>query len=219
LRGDRLHYRFWGQLLRWAIASDLDSGTERVSIRTERPDYRLGEPVKVVVRLADEAGLPLKGAVVQATALGDDGTRTAITLEADEATPGRYIGSFQRLPTGIYRIEPAGDEVDRLLSLDGLDASEPRGEAVASFTVHSRPLRELLDTRSDRALAQQIAEATGGQLLPPTAVAEVLKLTNLEPIVTQSTQTLPLWVQWKFLWMVFGCLLTEWSIRKYLGLS
>ena len=69
------------------------------------------------------------------------------------------------------------------------------------------------------ALAQQIAEASGGQVLPPTAVAEVLALTNLEPIVAEKTETIPLWVQWKFLWIVFGCLFTEWSIRKYLGLS
>jgi hypothetical protein len=220
LRGDRLHYRFWGQLLRWAIASDLDSGTERVSIRTDRPDYRLGERVPVVVRLADEAGLPVKGAAVQAVALGPEDSRTAILLEADEAAPGRYTGSFERLPTGIYRLEPAGDEVDRLGSLDGLESSSaPSGEAAASFTVRSPPLRELLDTRSDRALAQQIAEASGGQVLPPTAVAEVLALTNLEPIVSETTETQPLWVQWKYLWLVFGCLLTEWSIRKYLGLS
>ena len=28
LRGDRLHYRFWGQLMRWAIASDLGAGNQ-----------------------------------------------------------------------------------------------------------------------------------------------------------------------------------------------
>ena len=26
MRGDRLHYRFWGQLVRWAIAADLAAG-------------------------------------------------------------------------------------------------------------------------------------------------------------------------------------------------
>ena len=36
LRGDRLHYRFWGQLMRWAIASDLSSGNRSVRIRTGR---------------------------------------------------------------------------------------------------------------------------------------------------------------------------------------
>jgi hypothetical protein len=221
LRGDRLHYRFWGQLLRWAIASDLDLGTDRVSIRTDRPDYRFGEPVSIVVRLADTAGAPLKDAEVQAIATSADDSRVAITLQPDETASGRYVGSFERLRTGVYRVEPAGAEVDRLLAADGADQAkaQPTGAVVASFTVRSPPPRELLDTRSDRALAQQIADASGGQVLPPTAVAEVLRLTNLEPIVAEKTETLPLWVQWKFLWLVFGCLFTEWSIRKYLGLS
>ena len=221
LRGDRLHYRFWGQLLRWAIASDLDLGTERVSIRTDRPVYRHGEPVSVVVRLADEAGLPVKQAEIQAVATSADESRAAVTLHADDQVPGRYVGSFDRLPTGIYRVEPTGPEVGRVLqAAEALQPNTPPAtSAVASFTVRMPPERELLDTRSDRALAQQIAEASGGQLLPPTAVAEVLSLTNLEPIVAEKTETLPLWVQWKYLWIVFGCLFTEWSVRKYLGLS
>jgi hypothetical protein len=211
----------WGQLLRWAIASDLDLGTERVSIRTDRPDYHTGEPVEVVVRLADATGAPVKSAEIRAVAIGEGDSRAAISLLADEAAPGRYVGKFDRLPTGIYRVEPVGAEIDRLLAEASPNqlSERPLDEAAVSFTVRSPPHRELLDTRSDRALAQQIAEASGGQVLPPTAVSEVLALTNLEPIVTEKTETQPLWAQWKFLWLVFGCLFTEWSIRKYLGLS
>jgi hypothetical protein len=214
LRGDRLHYRFWGQLLRWAIATDLDSGTKRVSIRTDRPDYRAGDSVSVVIRLADEAGKPIKDAHIGAIAIDAEEGRTALTLHADAAVPGRYEGSFDRLPSGIYRVEPAGTEVERLLAEDTAGS-----QAVASFTIRTPPSRELLDTRSDRALAQQIAEASGGQVLPPTAVEEVLKLTNLDPIVAKKTETLPMWAQWKYLWIIFGCLFTEWVKRKQLGLS
>jgi hypothetical protein len=218
LRGDRLHYRFWGQLLRWAIASDLATGTQLVSIRTDRPDYRLGDRVEVVVRLKDEAGNAIVSAGIEAVAVASDDSRAAVPLQPDASEPGRYVGSFDRLPTGIYHVEPAGTEVDRLLSAA---AVETNGEATAtaSFTVRSPLDREVLDTRSDRALAQQIADATGGQVLPPTAVSEVLALTNLDPIVTESTEVLPLWVQWKFLWIVFGCLFTEWAVRKQKGLS
>jgi hypothetical protein len=217
LRGDRLHYRFWGQLLRWAIASDLAAGTQLVSIRTDRPDYRLGDRVEVVVRLRDEAGNAVGGADAQAIAVAENGSRMAIPLQADESEPGRYLGSFNRLPTGIYRVEPAGSSVDRLLATSNEEYGAPA--VTTSFTVRPLPNRELLDTRSDRALAQQIADATGGQMLPPTAVGEVLALTNSDPIVTESTQAIPLWVQWKFLWIVFGCLFSEWAMRKQMGLS
>jgi hypothetical protein len=218
LRGDRLHYRFWGQLLRWAIASDLATGTQRVSIRTDRPNYQSGDGVEVVVRLQDGVGSAVVDAKIEAIAVAADDSRFVVPLPGDAAEPGRYVGKFDRLPTGIYRIEPAGPEVERLLAADAAESN--RGAtASGSFTVRSPLNRELLDTRSDRALAQQIAAATGGQVLPPTAVSEVLALTNLDPIVTVTTSVLPLWVQWKFLWIVFGCLCSEWAIRKYLGLS
>ena len=218
LHGDRLHYRFWGQLLRWAIATDLATGTQLVSIRTDRPDYRAGDGVEVVVTLRDEAGNAIVGADVEGVAVAADESRAAVPLQADASEPGRYVGRFDRLPTGIYRIEPAGSEVDRLLNMAGAEANGA-ATAAASFTVQAPVNREVLDTRSDRALAQQIAEATGGQVLPPTAVSEILALTNLDPLVSETTEVLPLWVQWKFLWIVVGCLFSEWAIRKQLGLS
>jgi hypothetical protein len=217
LHGDRLHYRFWGQLLRWAIASDLATGTKRVSIRTDRPDYRLGDEPAVVVQLADEAGNAVIGAHVEAVATAADRERSTTLLQADPSVPGRYIGDFNQLPSGIYRVAPAGAEVERLLAVRGPET--PNEAATASFTIRAPLNRELLDTRSDRALAQQIADATGGQVLPPTAVAEVLALTDLNPIVTETNEVQPRWVQWKFLWIVFGCLFVEWVIRKQQGLS
>ncbi len=218
LRGDRLHYRFWGQLLRWAIATDLAAGTQLVSIRTDRPDYRFGDRVEVVVRLKEEAGNAVTTAEIQAVAVAEGDSRTAIPLQPDASEPGRYVGNFDRLPTGIYRVEPAGVEVDRLLSAAAVETNG-KVSATASFTVRAPLNREVLDTRSDRALAQQIADATGGQVLPPTAINEVLALTNLDPIILEATDVLPMWVQWKFLWTVFGCLFLEWAIRKQMGLS
>jgi hypothetical protein len=218
LRGDRLHYRFWGQLLRWAIAADLAGGTQRVSIRTDRPDYQLGERIDVVVRLKDAAGNAVTNATIEAVAEADGKSRTAVPLQPDDAEPGRYVGKFDRLPTGIYRVQPVGSAVDRLLS-EATTETNSSDAVTASFSVHSPRNRELLDTRSDRALAQQIADATGGQVLPPTAVAEILALTNLDPIISESTEVLPLWVQWKFLWVIFGSLFAEWGVRKNMGLS
>jgi hypothetical protein len=218
LRGDRLHYRFWGQLLRWAIASDLAAGTQLVNIRTDRPDYRSGDRVEVVVRLRDETGNPVPDAATEAVAVAEDGSRTAVPLQPDATDPGRYTGAFDRLPTGIYRVEPAGTEVARLLATAAKETNSDAA-ATASFTVRAPLNRELLDTRSDRALARQIADATGGQVLPPTAVGEILDLTDFDPIITESTEVVPLWVQWKFLWIVFGCLFSEWGLRKRFGLS
>jgi hypothetical protein len=211
LRGDRLHYRFWGQLLRWAIASDLAAGTKLVRIRTDRSRYHSRETIEAVVELRDAEGEPIAAEDLQVRLTRGDDVRTAPLAATN--TPGEYRAEVPSLPAGVYRIEPIGPAVEELQA-DG--EQEP---VSASFTVQAESSPELVDTRADLALAQQIADITGGQAAPPTAVAEILELTNLEPIVTERVERRPLWVQWKYLWIVFGCLQTEWVIRKWKGLS
>jgi hypothetical protein len=212
LRGDRLHFPLWGQLLRWTIANDLATGSDQVRIRTDKSRYKRDEAVQVLVRLADSDGGAVLGSKVEAIATRADDQRFVTPLIADEEIPGQYRGEFAQLDPGVYRIEPSGAVVESLID-------DPQQSVTASFTVRADLPLELLDTRCDLALAHQIADATGGQVLPPTAVAEVIGLTDLEPEVSETVENRPLWVQWKFLWIAFACLQTEWIIRKWKGLS
>ncbi len=212
LRGDRLHYRFWGQLLRWAIAADLGAGSQYVRVRTDKSRYASQEAVQVTVRLANAEGGPVVAADVSARMTSGNDTRT-VPLVPDAQVPGEYRAQVSSLPLGEYRIEPVGAAVE---SLQREGQQEP---AFADLTIHEEVSAELTETRCDRALAQQIADITGGQVVPPTAINEVLALTNLDPIVSTKVEQRPLWVQWKYLWIVFGCLQLEWIVRKRLGLS
>lgn len=212
LRGDRLHYRFWGQLLRWTIASDLSVGTAFVRVRTDRSTYDSRDPVLITVRLSDADRQPVVVGDVQVRLTSGDDERLVV-LPANEQQPGEYSAEVRSLRPGVYRVEPVGPDVEELQKGDVV---EP---ASASFTVRATRPTELVDTRCDRALAQQIADVTGGQVLPPTAVSEIIELTDLEPIVSERVESRPLWLEWKYLWIVFGCLQTEWVIRKWKGLS
>ena len=213
LRGDQLHYRFWGQLLRWSLASDLAAGSELVRIRSDKSQYAGNESVQIMVRLADGTGNPVEttGELKAIARSGDE--EHSVVLTADEQIPGQYVGVFRSLPPGEYRVEPIGDAITQALP----ESTDPA--PASSFSVRPNLPMELLDTRSDRGLAQQIADITGGQVVPPTAVEEVLKLLNLDPEVTQRLETRPLWVEWKYLWIIFGCLQVEWIARKLKGLS
>jgi hypothetical protein len=211
LRGDRLHYRFWGQLLRWAIASDLGAGTQFVRIRTDKARYSSRDMIEAVVELWNAEGKPVAADDLQVRLTRGDDVRTAPLAATN--VPGEYRAEIHSLPSGVYRIEPTGPAVDEL------QAGEEQEPASASFSMQAESSPELVDTRSDRALAQQIADVTGGQAAPPTAIAEILELTDLEPIVSERVERRPLWVQWKYLWIVFGCLQLEWVIRKWKGLS
>lgn len=212
LRGDQLHYRFWGQLLRWVIASDLSAGTEFVRIRTDKSRYETREDVQTTVRLTGEDGEPVVADDLSVRLVSGDDERTAPLAQVADV-PGEYTATIRSLSPGVYRIEPIGAAVDQLQQGDN---QEP---ASASFTVQAELPLELVDTRCDRALAQQIADVTGGQVLPPTAVDEILRLTDLAPIVSEKMERRPLWLEWKYLWLVFGCLQVEWIVRKWKGLS
>ncbi|MCA9056936.1 MAG: VWA domain-containing protein [Planctomycetaceae bacterium] len=212
LRGDRLHYRFWGQLLRWAIAAELSGGTEFVRIRTDRSQYESHEEVRVTVRLTDDNGTPVSTDGLEVRVSGGE-EEHVLPLVAREDASGEYEAVIPRLSSGVYRVEPVGKVVDELQKDSTFEAVS------ASFTVSANLPDELVLTRSDRVLAQQIADITGGQVLPPTAVEEIIALTNLEPIVSEIREESNLWVRWKYLWIVFGCLQTEWIIRKWKGLS
>ena len=213
LRGDQLHYRFWGQLLRWSLASELAAGSELVRIRSDKSQYVGNEPVQIMLRLADGTGNPVETTGELKAVARSGGEEHSVVLIADEQIPGQYVGVFRSLPPGEYEVEPIGDAISQ--TLPGSNAPAPS----SSFSVRPNLPMELLDTRSDRALAQQIADITGGQVLPPTAIEQVLQLIDLEPDVTQKQIPRPLWVEWKYLWIIFGCLHIEWIARKLKGLS
>ena len=95
---------------------------------------------------------------------------------------------------------------------------ENLGQVRTLITVEASDNLEMLDTSANHTLLQQVAKITGGQVLPPTAMSEVIELASLTPEVTETVRRKPLWNRWANLWIVFGCLAVEWTVRKYKGL-
>ncbi|MEZ6054308.1 MAG: hypothetical protein R3C02_23440 [Planctomycetaceae bacterium] len=212
-RGDRYHHRFWGQLMRWLTAAERAGGTQTVRIGTDRVRYDEGQPVAVTVRLAETDGTPVRGASLFAEATPQDGSASRVELVADENVPGRYLGAFPSLPPGAFRVTATGNDVDRLLA-----EAEDKNLAEARINVTQTGSVEQLNTRCNLTLLKQIAEVTGGQVVPPTAIDELLMLSTLAPEVSEREERQPLWNRWSFLAIAFSCLCTEWIVRKRLGL-
>ncbi len=211
LRGDQLHYRFWGQLMRWAIASEMTVGSEFIRIATEKSRYSPDETVYATVELQDAEGRPVLSEELSLQLTSRTLERT-VPLQPVEGIPGEYQAEILPLPTGVYQIEPRGTEIEPLLAMG--DA-----ESQASFTVLAERPLELADTRTNRGLATQLAEVSNGLVIPPTAIGTILNLLDLEPVVTEQTQRVPLWQRWSYLWLIVCCLGVEWSCRKWYGLS
>ncbi len=212
--GDRYHHQFWGQLIRWAIARDLATGSKTVRIRADKSTYTAGEGVEAIVQLRTLDGSPVTGAELEARAFQNDKVAASVPLAADPNIPGRYLGHFEGLAVGSYDLSVLGEAVDSLLNAEKVD-----GPIKTSVSVDPTLSTEMADTRSDRPLLAQIAELTGGYVVPPTAVSEVLQTVNLAPHVTEETSRQSLWNTWWCFWLVFLCLAAEWTIRKMSGLS
>ena len=88
LRGDQYHYRFWGQLMRWAIASDLAAGNRSIRIRTSKGRYDTDQTIEVEVELLEPDGSPVvsggeNGELYLQLRSGDDERQTPLLAEQD----------------------------------------------------------------------------------------------------------------------------------------
>ncbi len=207
-----MHHRFWGQLLRWITASNAGAGTDLVRLQTDRTTYLTGEPVEVTAWLKDANGRPLAGETIEAKALSFDQAAMSVELAADDEVPGRYFGKLDRLPAGAYQVTVEGAVVDKLVPEGAADS------VVSTITIRAGDSIEMMNTQCNRALLDQVAKITGGQVIPPTAIDEVLRLVSFTPDVSERVERTPLWNRWFNLLLVLGCVFTEWTVRKAKGL-
>ncbi len=212
-RGDRFHHRFWGQFLRWITAANAGAGTDVVRLQTDRTRYTEGEPVEVTVWLKDPSGRPLANEEIQVEARMFTDEARSVELKPDSDVAGRYFATLSDLSPGAYQLGVNGKVVEQLLAQAG-EANEPK----ATVTITAGDSVEMLNTYCNRPLLEQIAQISGGQVIPPTAISEVLKLVSFTPEVNETIQRSPLWNRWSNLFIVLGCLFTEWIVRKAKGL-
>ena len=226
--GDQYHHRFWGQLVRWMTTSDLAAGDSMVEIRSDRSIYDSGQRPSVRVRLADASGHPIRGGDVQVelsldSAFENDGfDRQVFQLIENEQAAGEYQGTMNRLPAGVYQIRAFGPTIDALRGTNALAETDSNRhqtpESIVTFSVEPLGDLEHMMTEANPVLLRQISEASGGLSIPPAALEEVLHVVSLDPQVTETQHVTPLWNRWSNLWIILGCLTTDWWIRRRKGL-
>jgi hypothetical protein len=212
-RGDRLHHRFWGQMIRWITAEQSGSGSETVRLTTDQNRYQINEPIEITVWLKDQTGRPSSNQSLNVVVHTLDKEVANVALEPDREVAGRYFARLEAIAPGTFEIIVQGAAVADLAATD-----QGQAQVRTLVTVESGDDLEMLDTSTNRALLEQVAETTGGQVTPPTAMAEVIELASLSPEVSETVQSTPLWNRWTNLWIVVGCLSLEWAVRKHKGL-
>jgi hypothetical protein len=207
--GDVYHHRFWSQTIRWA-ASDkpLVAGNESVRFGTRGAVFPQGQPVDVVVRLAEEGTKP--GGAEEAVAV--------VPLKRKEAQPRLLEGQvLPGLAPGRYAIELAiPDLADKLQAPPGPDGKP--GKLRAEFTITGAEGDEMVDLGTNWPLRQDLAAKSGGKAFAAENAGALLELLTKQSITHTDHFELQLWQWWGTLALFLVLLTVEWVARKMAGL-
>jgi uncharacterized membrane protein len=142
--------QFWAQVANWSLRK-LDDADLTTDVTVEK-----GEGV-VSVEALDSEGNFRNFLNLQTVVVSPQGERQVVRLE--QVGPGRYEGRFPTHEVGAY-----------LLNLTEIEAGQPRASMVVGASVNYSP--EFASGEPNHHLLRQIAEATGGRVLPqdPTRI-------------------------------------------------
>ncbi|MEZ6034274.1 MAG: hypothetical protein R3C17_14360 [Planctomycetaceae bacterium] len=224
--GDEWHYRFWGQLIRWAARNKAAAGNENVRMSLSDVVIDETETIEATVRWSSRLATQLKGATVEVVATrieppasNGSGTTeptdasatppeyvTRLTPSAD--TPGRYAGRLPRFSEGVWQVKlrATGSPVN-------LDDS-----IAAEILVRRHLSQELANVSCNRELLTQLAEITSGAVVEPYEASRLIDLVRPQDRTENKLQEVTLWDHWLVLLIFFPLLMSEWVLRKLNGL-
>ncbi len=222
--GLNLHDRFWGQVLNWAVGSDLPAGGKYVRFGTNQPTYEQTQPVVVTARILKDDLTPYTGLGFSAVARPKQGAGG--TVEANFSpmeSPGYYQATLAGLPIGDEEISLKGGEVERLLS------SDPT-VTLKTLVIKVFPTQNLerQNMNTDAAMLEAIARAGAGYSVDaPYAGLLLSRMPKIQHTETSAYQlgffTDPdasgtYWAHWGFFGLFVLLLTLEWIVRKMTGL-
>jgi len=220
-RAEDLHRRFWGQVIRWAAASDLPAGNKDIRFGTNKRTYIGGEQIVVTARITKADAM--QGQSFKVVASTGDGTEAgeAAMVEAPAEGPGVYRGALT-LSAGSYALALRGGQPDEMLK------GESSGQKTLQIEVQSNSTIEDRNVNTDPQLMESIARAGDGIALDG-AYFDVLGdhvpvIDRTETIVSQAglfsspNDPRTWWAHWIFFGTFVVLLTAEWILRKRGGL-
>jgi uncharacterized membrane protein len=205
--GEKHHYRFWAQLVRWIVKKHFEGDDPFVKVACDRDVCNVGEDLFVQAYVLDKDYYPLDGAEVYLLVSKEGETRQErLKLPADEKGWGIYRGSFKPHEPGNYTCRV-------VVPYHG---PEPR-----KTTIKLRVEKPALEARSllpDTALLKALASVTGGRYLKDGELPGLLDYLGRKTRSRVRTTELSLWDSWLLPALVALLLAVEWVARKRWGL-
>jgi len=227
--GDEWHYKFWGQLIRWAARNKSAAGNDDVRMTLSDVVVDQAETVEAVVRWNPRLVPQLQGAIIEVVAEpiepGDQGdpelqdelkagavdsktVRLATSLKPSSEAPERYTGQLPKLSPGAWRIQ---------LKVTG-GTLQMKETVQSEILVRAQVSAELADVSCNRQLLKQLSDLSGGQMIEPFDSEQLVSLIQPKEQTASKIQERTLWDHWLLLLIFFTLLTSEWVIRKLNGL-
>jgi uncharacterized membrane protein len=196
--------RTWRQLLRWLVVDT----PSRVEITRTPPTAEGDGDEQLRISVKDSEFLPLDAAVVRGRIAGPNNRSVEIVAEPSLEAPGVFTAITPSRPDGPWRVS--------------VDVQDPSGKPSISqstgWTVEHLQ-REFASREPNVTALQQIATATGGELVRLNQLDEFVSGLVRRPMPVTERQITPLWHSpWWWALIAGGCLL-DWGLRRRRGLS
>lgn len=194
----------WRQIVRWLVADVPEPIEVRVEPRSESQD------VKIQVRVRDPKFQPRDNASVAVTVqrVGTKSDPVLLNAEPSANEAGVYETSYVPRESSGYRVDvKVADENGA--SLGAAQAGWATDLAGAEF-------RSLVP---NRALMENVARQTGGQVLAASDLDSFVKSLPTRSAPAMEPWTQPLWHTPAMFLFALLCLVGEWGLRRWKGLA
>lgn len=220
-QGDRLHHRFWGQMMRWLTMADSQDYV-RLGLRVVSSDAEPQRPIVVEATVDGDQDGGVLPDVLRAEAVreGDDASSVSVLLTRSARSEGHFQGSFTVAEEGRYavRLVGTGKNANANAATDTERDVEARVHSnTAIVSVLGGATREMIQVARDQRMLDKVTEASGGRVIHPAAIPELLEMLKAQSLEIHHEQRTPIWNRWSTLVLIMSLLSVDWIGRRWLG--
>jgi hypothetical protein len=206
--GRSAHRKFWRQVIFW-LAHREDKGENQVKLELHSRRIAVGQKLELKGTARDSKNVPIVGAEYETVIERLDGPGPGSKPE-----PVPFFTQGDEAHGGWFATGQAGECKATLIARS---RGKEIGRDTARFLVYEDD-RETENPAADLALLRQIAEATGGESLPPEQLPKYLRSLEGKMVTEYVSQTEHrIWDNWPFLLIFTTLLMLEWWLRKRHG--
>lgn len=224
-RGDALHHRFWGQVVRWGATDPRAGGNRLARFGPEKTQIEENSSFPIQARFAEGLAQVNPGLLAAARIVklgnGKDGkegkdeeTVSVVPLKPHPSRARVFEAIAPGLPVGRYAIR-----LDVPALADSLAAASVGELTPAPLVVTTPTTTERIELTASPDALRALAAATGGAVIRDFELERLPELLDFPPRVIASTREIVLWDHPLSLVLFFAILTAEWITRKLNGLA